>query len=101
MDQITLPIDVVRGSDPPMFRWKQTISTPDGRRVVHHEGQLPCAVEVAVSRMVAIVKQLLHDNMMLRGQLKGQAVRLASQDEQLNKKAEVVAPAHPPRKIRG
>ena len=90
MDEVRLPIDVVLGTDPPIFKWKQLVDTPSGKQVVEHQQAIPATIEVAVSRMVAIVKQLLHDNAVLRGQVEGMADRIAAQSELLGKKAESV-----------
>ena len=85
---MNLPIDVVSGTDPPIFRWKQVVDTIDGKRVVEHESSLPCTVEMAVSRLVTIAKQLLMDNAALQGQVMGMADRIAAQSELLGKRAE-------------
>lgn len=75
-----LPIDVVPGTDPPVFRWSYMGQD--------HEGQAPPAMERAVERVVTIAKQLLADNAALRGQVDGMTERLASQTEQLSRRAE-------------
>jgi hypothetical protein len=76
MESVRLPIDVVAGTDPPIFRWRQTVDTPSGRQVVDHEGSLGVVVEVAVVRIISIAKQLLHDNAVLRGEVDGLCKRL-------------------------
>mgnify|MGYP001606994709 FL=1 len=88
MEEIRLPIDVVPNTDPPIFKWRQLVDTPSGKQVVEHQQAIPATIEVAVSRMVAIVKQLLHDNAVLRGTVEGMAERIAAQSEFLGKKAE-------------
>ena len=64
-----LPIDVVPGTDPPVFKWTQLVDSMSGKQVVEYVQTLPSNVEVAVQRMVTIVKQLLMENAGLRGQV--------------------------------
>ena len=72
MDEIILPIDVVQGTNPPKFRWSQTVNMPDGgKQSIMNEGPLPPSVEVAVEKLIGIVKQLLMDNAVLHGRIKG------------------------------
>lgn len=92
MAELILPIEVIPGTDPPIFRWRQLISTPVGKQVVEHIESLPATVEVAVQRLVAVAKQLMMENMALRGQVQGHCDRIAAQSELLSKKAEVIAP---------
>lgn len=51
-----LPIDVVPGTVPPRFKWKQGISTPAGTQVVEHESSLPPTVEGAVLSLIEFAK---------------------------------------------
>lgn len=51
---IQLPIDVIPGTHPPRFKWKQKVSTPVGTRVVDGEGPLPPSVEQAVIDLIAL-----------------------------------------------
>lgn len=51
-----LPIDVVPGSIPPRFKWKQTVDTVNGKRTVDSEGGLPPSVEQAVLDLIALAK---------------------------------------------
>lgn len=83
-----LPINIIPNTNPPIFRWKQVVSTISGSQVIHHEGALPVAVEVAIARLIGIAKQLMFDNAALQGQIQGMADRIASQSELLSKKAE-------------
>lgn len=55
---MNLPIDLVPGSSPPKFRWRQTIDTLAGRTVVEHDGMLPPSVEDAVAALIKITKRL-------------------------------------------
>lgn len=57
-----LPIDVVPGTTPPRFRWKQVVETFSERQVVDHEGSLPPSVEGAVVQVIAMVKVLRAEN---------------------------------------
>ena len=53
---MTLPIDLIPGTRPPRFRWRQTVTTPAGDRVVNYEGVLPPAAEEAVAQLIALAK---------------------------------------------
>lgn len=72
-----LPIDVVPGTNPPQFRWNQLV----GGQVVHHEGTVSPTLEVALTRTLAILKQLLMDNAAQRGQIDELTRRLEHQDD--------------------
>ena len=75
---INLPIDVVPGNVPPVFRWRQLVDTPVGARTVEHEGPLPPSVEVAVKSLIGVAKQLALENKELRRRLEeAQATTLA------------------------
>jgi len=63
---MNLPIDVIPDTSPPRFRWRQTVSTPLGDRVVDHEGELPSTVEEAVIILIAITKQQAQEIIGLR-----------------------------------
>ena len=92
MDDIRLPIDVVPGTQPPRFRWKQVVDTPAGRVAQEQEGLLPPSIERAVERLVTVAKQLWVDNVQLRGHVEGMSERIAAQAELLGRKAEAVEP---------
>lgn len=98
MEAVKLPIDVIPGSNPPRFRWRQTIDTPDGRRSVDHEAGLPPTVEVAVVRLIGIAKQLMMEVAALQGQVQGHCDRVAAQSEVITKQAEKQSPATIPLK---
>lgn len=70
-----LPIDVVPGTNPPRFRWQQTVSTPVGKQTVDHEGNLSPTVEGAVARLIALARQLQHDNEVLRDSMSKQSLQ--------------------------
>lgn len=67
---INLPIDVVPGSSPPRFLWRQIIDSPIGSRILEHEGCLPPNVEEAVKALVYLAKELQRDNEKLKADLK-------------------------------
>ena len=67
-----LPIDVIPGISP-RFRWRQTVETPIGRKVVTNEGALGLpSVEEAVARLIGMAKELQTENQELRRQLEAQ-----------------------------
>lgn len=51
-----LPIDVIPGTNPPKFRWNQTVDSIAGVRTVQHEGTLPPIVENAVVLLIGVAK---------------------------------------------
>jgi len=64
-----LPIDVVPGNVPPLFRWHQDAGSPLGQHTVPCEGRLPPGVEDAVVRLIAQVKALQVENARLTEEL--------------------------------
>ena len=95
---MNLPIDVVPGTSPPRFRWRQEDSTPVGDKVVEHEGSLPPAIEAAVARLVEVARQLLADKAGLQKTVNELADRVAAQSDILTRRAEL--PTAAPRKGR-
>ncbi len=85
---ISLPIDVVPGTDPPRFRWTQRVSTPLGPRELPCEGCLPPGAEQAVAALVAMVNRQQREVEHLRLVNEGLAERVAAQSELLSKRAE-------------
>ena len=79
--EIQLPIDVVPGKTPPVFRWRQKVSTPTGDRVVYNEGMLPPNIEKAVADLITQAKRVMHDNAMLRGQVDSMSDKLQATTE--------------------
>lgn len=61
---MNLPIDVVAGTNPPVFRWKQVVNTlaGSGTKLQACEGKLPASVEGAVANLIAYAKQLEREN---------------------------------------
>lgn len=88
-----LPIDVVRGTNPVLFRWRQLLETPIGMKCINHEGPLSPTVESAVADLIGVAKQLEHENVILKMQL--DEVKQINQDlvashsDQLSKLAEL------------
>ena len=68
---LKLPIDVVPGSSPPIFRWKHVVHTPWGMSVQDCESSLPPSCEQAVADLIALVKRLQMENTALRLQVDG------------------------------
>ena len=83
---VRLPIDVVPGTDPPIFKWWQVVDTVAGRDVIKHESMLPPTVELAVERIISVAKQSLMENVSLKGQV------AALQKQIDNSKTAVVQP---------
>ena len=82
MKDTTLPMEIVPGTNPPVFRWRQSVGTPFGTQVVDHEGTLPPNIEVAVQRLVGIAKQLVMENAGLRGRVDGLLEQAAKNNQQ-------------------
>lgn len=70
---MNLPIDVVPGSRPLKFKWRNTMDSLVGMRSVDYEGALPANVEVAIKELVDITKRLITDNENLKKQVAAQA----------------------------
>ena len=90
---MNLPIDVIHGSNPPRFKWRQTIDTPAGSRTIDHDGCLPPTVENAVVLLLDLTKQVMRENAMLQGTVKAMSERVAAQSDILSRKAEKPEPA--------
>ena len=56
-----LPIDVLPGTSPPLFKWRQVVHTPSGSHTAECEGGLPVSVEQAVVSIISIAKQQAKD----------------------------------------
>ena len=78
--EIKLPIDVVLGSSPPRFVWRQVVGTMggDGHKIVEQEGCLPPSVEGAVKELVMLSKRL-------SGQVSALKAEVANLRERLDK----------------
>lgn len=57
-----LPIDVVPGSRPRRFRWRQWVDSIVGPRYLDMEGVLPQGVDVAVMSLIDQIKTLCEKN---------------------------------------
>lgn len=55
---MNLPIDAIPNTNPPMFRWRQVIDTPVGKKTVEHEGLVLPSMEQALAALIGITKQL-------------------------------------------
>ena len=57
---MNLPIDVVpsRLPEPPKFRWRQVVTTPNGPASVECEGPVLPSMEQALVDLIGIAKQL-------------------------------------------
>lgn len=58
MSKQELPLDVVPGTYPPRFAWKQRVDTPSGTTLIQNEGTLPASVEEAAFELVTLAKAL-------------------------------------------
>lgn len=87
-----LPIDVIPGTNPPKFRWRQNISTPIGPRVTVQEGTLPASVEQSVLALIVLVRQQNEEIKNLQRLNSGHVDRIAAQSEVITKKAESPQP---------
>lgn len=75
--QARLPIDVIPGTIPLSFQWKQRVTTfADGSQTIDHEGSLPASVELAVVELITLAKTLMGQNSKLRVTLGDMARRL-------------------------
>lgn len=99
----TLPIEIVPRTNPPMFRWRQTIKGMDGiTRTFHHEGRTIPSLEDSLEELVKMFKKqqdeiesLKRDNEALKLQLMNAMDRIGAQSELLSKKAEKPSPTKP------
>ncbi len=55
---MNLPIDIIQDSNPPRFRWRQTVSALGGPQVVECEGYLDSSVEKSVMALIVVAKKL-------------------------------------------
>lgn len=90
-----LPIDVVAGTSPPVFRWRQAVHTMNGTAHQECEGMLPASCERAVETLVGIAKQALMDNAMLRGQVDAMNKR-TTEPERIAKTPTTTTPTQTP-----
>lgn len=72
---MNLPIDVVpsRLPEPPKFRWRQTVTTPNGIASVEMEGPVLPSMERALLDLIRIAKQLAVENEKLKLELASKA----------------------------
>jgi hypothetical protein len=88
-----LPIDVVPGTNPPRFTWKQTVNAIDGKRVIDNNGMLAAGVDFAVQRLINMHKvnvvecdRLRKENAELRGKMMEQSNLLHKEDKNVPQK---------------
>ena len=77
---MTLPIDVVLGTQPPTFTWRQAVMTPSGVKMVDSIGRVSVSIEVALLDLIRLAKsqkkrieELIKQNEELREQQTEQA----------------------------
>lgn len=87
---IRLPIEVVKYTRPPLFRWLHTVDTPAGLRSTPCEGNMAASIEGSLVELIEYAHKLLRENVGLRNQIKGMADRIAAQSEILGKRAEAL-----------
>lgn len=90
-----LPIDLVPGTNPPVFKWVQTVETIGATAVQECEGMLPPSCERAVEALVTTAKELLKDNAMLMGQLEAARRRTDQLDREAQQRVAAAAPLKP------
>jgi hypothetical protein len=56
--KISLPIDVVPGTNPPRFRWRLTVDTIAGSRTIDQEALLPSQVEKQIVALIKLVREM-------------------------------------------
>lgn len=94
-----IPITVVPHTDPPIFRWKQRVKTPNGDIEQNCEGSLPASVEIAVMHMVEDYQRVLEENRSLQFEnaaLKGQVDGMTQRIEELQSAKQQQSQSTPP-----
>lgn len=67
---LRLPIDVIPGHSPTMFRWQMVVDTPDGsKRSQDCMGALPPNIERVVEELIELAKKLRAENHELHNKL--------------------------------
>lgn len=85
---MNLPIDIVPGTNPPKFKWQQTVDALGGVRKVDCEGALPPSVEESVKALITLAKQQAQEIIGLRRMVEDMASRVAAQSELLTARSE-------------
>ena len=83
-----LPIDLIHNTNPPKFRWTQTVQVMGCNVLQECEGMLPPSCEQAIVETIAMVKQLTRENEKLKARLNGAYELIAN----ASKRAEATIP---------
>ena len=76
------PIDVVPGTNPPQFAWKQVVEDLSGcRHIINHTGMLSPTVENSVQDIIRLFKMLIKNNSILESKLSMVVDRLGGEVE--------------------
>lgn len=78
---MNLPIDMIPGTTPRRFKWRQTVTTPAGPKVVDFDGTLPTTVEESVMLLIGIAKQQAKEIETLKKRYEGLCEVMAEQDK--------------------
>ncbi len=92
-----LPIELVLNTDPPRFRWKQTIDLIGGEREIEHIGVVPAHLEGALIALIEVAQRQAKDIEQLkkdRDQWKEESRIKAARDE-VREKASAPVPTRP------
>ncbi len=89
--RMKLPIELVANTNPPKFRWWQTVN---GSRI-RHEGSVSPNMEVALMQLIIGCMKQAEEIVKLRKQIEGHIDRIAAQSELLSKQAEKPEPLPP------
>ncbi len=54
---MNLPIDHIQGTNPPKFKWKQTVVTLTGSHTSECEGMVQITIEKALLELIGLAKQ--------------------------------------------
>ena len=76
---MNLPIDLIDYTNPPRFRWTQTVATPVGVKIVEMDGRLPVAIEEAVEKLILLVRTQAQEIDQLRKINEGLTRRIPAQ----------------------
>ena len=91
---ITLPIDIVPGYNPPVFKLKQVVDTLNGKQVREHQDAMPVTIEVAMTRLISVTKQLLMENASLHGEIKSLKDKLERKTADRTENTTIVETTH-------
>ncbi len=86
---MNLPIDHIPGTNPPKFKWKQTVVTLTGSHTSECEGMVQITIEKALLELIGLAKQQEKEIIGLQKQIEGHVTRIVNQSELLTRKSEV------------